>query len=193
MTAVRLSRLFAMAALIFFVCGCIAGGGVGRDDAVKRIMESGLTDDISVAENIANASYVPCRKIVEMYVRENDSDIRHYLLQNPSIGDCLQYYILLTEPDDYVRSGLASNPHVSDGVYNEMLKTGQTSFLNRLARNPGLDTEKLLDLWSNGAVDDIYFAGNPKCPRVILNSILRNGDRFAVEVLRAVHGEHVVP
>jgi len=152
-----------------------AGPAYPRRDGPKYLRQKGYSEQDIRA--LTYNGYLGEEKLRELY-KIGSVDVRFLVGEHVGTkGKFLEE--LLSAPSDFVRSGVARNPNLTNAQIEKLIRDRSHTVLAGLAKNPHLSEATLLRFHKQRKPGLVYFAMNPNCPQAIQEEIRRSSNELA--------------
>ncbi len=122
--------------------------------------------------------------LVDELFKEGNENIHFMVGSNRHLSE-EQIDLYLKVEDDFGRSGVATNVSLNRRQMLVVMKDPSHTVYSKLAGNPAVPSDILLRLKKERKLDLLWFAQNPKIPRVLRKEILASDNEPAKEGLKA--------
>ena len=158
---------------------CIAGGANPSRFDAEKLRSRGYAQD--VVDSLKERRLIADQTLAQIFAQENgkDHDITFLVLANPGLSLSNQMSFYRSTRNDYARSGLATNPALSEDAIQLILKDPSHTVYGKLGWNDRVSTEHLRTLKATRVTNLVDFAYGRNCPPEIENEIRTSNDELA--------------
>jgi hypothetical protein len=169
--------------LTLILAACLAGGASPARFDGGNLQAQGFSAD--VVEALRTGRSVDDQTLADIFARENgkDQDVNFLVLANPGLSPSHQMDFYRSTANDYARSGLATNPSITEEAIVAILKDPSHTVYGKLGWNDSVGIEHLRILKATRVTNLVDFAYGRNCPPEIEREIRGSNDDVAKQWL----------
>jgi hypothetical protein len=171
------ASLFLLLSLL--LASCLAGGASPSRFDGGKLQAQGFSPDVVEALRAGRA--VDDHTLADIFARENgkDHDVTFLVLANPGLSQSNQMKFYRLTANDYARSGLATNPSITEEAILAILKDPSHTVYAKLGWNDSVGIGHLRTLKATRVTNLVDFAYGRNCPPEIEREIRGSDDDLA--------------
>ncbi len=177
--------IFYLSVLLLLTTGCnIAGPAFPKKYGSEFLQSHGYSDEIIKA--VINQNQLEHKSVIA-FSKCDSADVRFLVASNPYLKPD-EIDLFMNDNNDFARSGTACNKNLTRSQMLTLMQDSSHTVYCKLAGNPSVPEELLLELHNKRKPGLVWFATNPNCPESIRQDIQKSSDSLAKRWLEIVDG-----